>query len=170
MPATGLRRDGLRLLQELCSAARLVRPGVRAAFFNALYQSEPNVLSSVESVVRDPTACARHVVISMDVLFALMQQDPARLRAHILAQKNHPPPPASIAVASTPGAKPIVVKPTVRHVVHLCIPLSIPGCVLCVPATGPPRSAGLLVAPGVSRLLCSSFPIPALCCHVSALV
>jgi hypothetical protein len=114
VPATGLRRDGLRLLQELCSAARLVRPGVRAAFFNALYQSEPNVLSSVESVVRDPTACARHVVISMDVLFALMQQDPARLRAHILAQKNHPQPPASIAVASTPGAKPVAVKPTVR--------------------------------------------------------
>ena len=103
--ATGLRRDGFRLLQELCNAARLVRQQVRVGFFSALYSATPSIVSSVEAVIKDPTACVRHVVCCMDILFSLMQQDPLRLRQYLLSQKNHPTPPASIATANTPGAK-----------------------------------------------------------------
>ena len=97
---TGLRRDALSLLQDLCNTVKPLRPAVRVAFFKALFDKSPGgrFYNVLEALIRDITLPVRDVVKALDIMMTLLQYEPSRLRNYILSQKNVPVAPVSIAV------------------------------------------------------------------------
>lgn len=102
LEATGLLRDGLLLVQEMCTLCRVLRPETRAMVQSALHSLQPSLFSLLEKVVKDPTMSVKLVTVCVDIFMTCMLLEPWRLRQYVVQQRP-PLPPASILTAPHGG-------------------------------------------------------------------